>query len=74
MCLCDDYLLGKGYSSSFTGSESSAETVCSIKLSQGIFGFEQLANWGVVIEVIRATINCVAFDFVAEPKMWVGLH
>lgn len=27
-----------------------------------------------MIEVIRAMINCGAFDFVAEPKMWVGLN
>jgi len=45
----------------------------SVKLSHEIFISEQLANWGVVI-VIRAMINCVAFDFVAEPKMWVGLN
>lgn len=44
----------------------------SVKLGHEIFIFEELANWGVVIEVYRTVINCV--DFVAEPKMWVGLN
>lgn len=25
------------------------------------------------MEVIRAVINCIAFDLVAESKMWIGL-